>query len=114
MKTLKILVKNQGGAVSDDFWDQLIKIDNGELFENANSYSIKLTSGKKITVDKTKVYQNDEVRIIYWGSMSEIGGTEFLFSNMKGHGDGMFEILHGYFAFNIGPLAGFHMLCSVD
>ena len=114
MKTLKILVKNQGGAVSDDFWDQLIKIDNGDLYETANSYSIQLTSGKKITVDKSQVYKNDEVRIVYWGSMNEIGGTEFLFCKMKGHGDGMFELLHGYFAFNIGPLAGFHMLCSVD
>ena len=114
MKTIKILVKNQGGAVSDDFWDQLNKIDNGNLYETANSYSIQLTSGKKITVDKTKIYKNDGVRIVYWGSMNEIGGTEFLFCKMKGHGDGMFELLHGYFAFNIGPLAGFHMLCSFD
>jgi len=29
MKTLKILVKNQGGAVSDDFWDQLNKLPRG-------------------------------------------------------------------------------------
>jgi hypothetical protein len=46
--------------------------------------------------------------------MSEIGGTEFLFSKLIGHDGGMFEILHGYFAFNIGPLAGFHMLCSAE
>lgn len=114
MKTLKIVLKNQGGAISDELWEQLVKIDNGQLYETDSAYIINLTNGKKITVDKTKVYQNDEARIIYWGSMSEIGGAEFLFSNMKGHGDGMFEILHGYFAFNIGPLAGFHMLCSVD
>jgi hypothetical protein len=114
MKTIKIVLKNQGGAISNEMWNQLVKIDNGELHETNSEYNIILTSGKKITVDKSKVYKNDEVRIIYWGSMSEIGGTEFLFSNMKGHGDGMFEILHGYFAFNIGPLAGFHMLCSVD
>jgi hypothetical protein len=109
MKIIKTLVKNQGLAISNEVWDQLLKIDNGKLHETENSYVIYLTNGKKLTVDKNKIYKNDESRIIYWGSMEEIGGTEFLFTKMKA--TEMHEIWHCYYPPSHG---GFAILCSVD
>jgi hypothetical protein len=54
MKTIKIVLKNQGGAISDEMWNQLVKIDNGELHETNSEYNIILTSGKKLRLIKAK------------------------------------------------------------
>jgi hypothetical protein len=42
------LKKNQGAEISLRVRNQLIKIDNGVLFKNENSYRIQLTKGKNL------------------------------------------------------------------
>jgi uncharacterized protein YlzI (FlbEa/FlbD family) len=112
MKTINVLVKSQGHSMMElqtQFWQELITIDNGTLEETPNSYTINLTNGKKLFVDKNKVKSEDEHRIIYVGSMKEICDIPFLFTKMKS--TGMHELWHSHFTPGQG---GFSILCSVD
>ena len=109
-KIIQVMVKNQGMAISNEVWYELLKIDNGQLLETDKNYLIQLTNGKKLVVDKNKIHENDESRIVYWGSMHEIGGSDFLFTKMKGHSN-MHELWHSYYTPTHG---GFVILCSVN
>ena len=112
MKTINVLVKSQGHSMMElqtQFWQELITIDNGTLEETSNYYSINLTNGKKLFVDKNKVKSENEHRIIYVGSMKEICDIPFLFTKMKSIG--MYELWHSHFTPGQG---GFSILCSVD
>jgi hypothetical protein len=60
-----------------------------------SSYTINLTNGKKLLVDKNKVHSEVEHRIIYVGSLKEICHIPFLFTKMKE--TGMHELWHSYF-----------------
>ncbi len=112
MKTIKVLVKSQGHSMMElqtQYWQELITIDNGTLEETPNTYTINLTNGKKLHVDKNKVRSEDESRIIFVGSLKEIIDIPFLFTKIKG--TGMHELWHSYFTPGQG---GFSILCSVD
>jgi hypothetical protein len=112
MKTIKVLLKSQGHSMMElqtQYWQELITIDNGTLEEAPNAYTINLTNGKKLHVDKTKVQSEDEDRIIYVGSLKEICDSSFLFAKMKGID--LYELWHSYFTPGQG---GFSIVCSVD
>jgi hypothetical protein len=111
-KKINVMFSSQGHSMRElqsQYWKELITIENGYIEETSETYTIYLTNGKKLHVDKNQVHSEDEHRIIYVGALREICDIPFLFTQMKD--ENTHEIWHYYFQPGQG---GFFVMFSVD
>lgn len=86
MATIKIVEKTQGQGLmrlNDEPWQNLLELDNGSFTEASNEFVFVSTSGLKVTADKNSIFGEDEKRIMYMGSMNEMGGPQILIDKFK-------------------------------
>lgn len=98
MNKIKIVEKFQGQAMMkllDEPWQKLIKLDEGTFIETSSLITFKTTDDLSVTVDKTSVFEEDNQKISYSGSMNEIGGPVILVDKLKNKKD--FYIIRGFY-----------------
>ena len=86
MATIKIVEKFQGQAMMrllDEPWQKLIKLEQGTFSETSSLITFKTTDGLSVTADKTSIFDEDDQKISYSGSMNDIGGPQILIDKMK-------------------------------
>lgn len=98
MATIKIVEKFQGQAMMrllDEPWQKLVKLDQGTFSETSSGITFKTTEGLCITADKTSVFEDDDQKISYSGSMNDIGGPQILIDKLKSKKD--FYVLRSFY-----------------
>ncbi len=104
MKTIYIKAKTQGMIINNLEWEQLLKIDQGKFDEDSEKFILFLTNGNVLTIYKSDLQNDNEIKKEYLGSLEPIEDSSFIFSAFKDN-DSVFEIRHFYYPPEVGGYA---------
>jgi hypothetical protein len=98
MATIKIIKKFQGLGMLrlfDEPWEKLVKLDNGTFSETSTGIIFKTTDGLCVTADKTSIFEDNDQKTSYSGSMNDFGGPNIFIDKLKSKKD--FYVLRSFY-----------------